>query len=298
MKKKAIIILSIVCCVIFVTLVMIFISGKSTDDISETSYFMPKQVRYSFSLQNKTNKLLNDIKFWTYAPVKQTSTQFCEKIEASHPYQIINNHLGVQVLEFSFEHFPPFATRIISIKANLLMSENPCHISEVAMDEFLKPGINCESDHPDIIQQALALKAENAIQTAENIFSWVSKHIRYSGYIKNARGSLYALSQKKGDCTEYMYLFIALCRANKIPSRGIAGYICNENDILKPSALHNWAEFFDGKVWWVVDPQNKIFMENRKSYFAMRIIERQNKEPMLEFNRFRVQGQGIHVKMN
>ena len=298
MKKKVIISLSLVSCFVFVTLVMILISRKPPGDITEISYSLPKQIRYSFTLQNKTNKLVDDVKFWTYAPVKQTSTQLFENIEVSQPYQIINDHQGVQVLEFSLEQFPPFATRIILIKSDLLLSEKPCPIPEIDMNSFLVPTLYCESDHPDIIKQALALKTEKTVQTAENIFIWVSMHIKYSGYIKNNRGALYALSQKKGDCTEYMYLFIALCRANKIPARGITGYISNENGLLKPSALHNWAEFFDGDVWWIADPQNKIFMENKRSYIAMRIIDGQDKEPMLGFNRFRVQGQGIQAKMN
>ena len=111
------------------------------------------------------------------------------------------------------------------------------------------------------------------------------------------RGALYALKYKKGDCTEYMHLFAALCRVNNIPARGIGGYICRGNCILKPSGYHNWAEFYDAGTWYSVDPQNKVFMKNSSDYIAMRIIGDTTGNPMGTYHRFRFKGEGLAVRM-
>jgi hypothetical protein len=47
----------------------------ATLDIHKSNYSILRQIQYSFTLQNKTNRLLEKAEFWTYAPVKQTATQ-------------------------------------------------------------------------------------------------------------------------------------------------------------------------------------------------------------------------------
>lgn len=155
-----------------------------------------------------------------------------------------------------------------------------------------------ESDHPDLKHAARILKADTQRQTAENIFNWVTRHVQYSGYIKKDRGALYAFSRKRGDCTEYMYLFTALCRAGSIPARGIAGYISTKDSILSSAGFHNWAEFYDNDRWQLADPQNRVFMKDGQNFIAMRIITASPDHPEMQFNRFRVQGNGLKAKMN
>ena len=106
------------------------------------------------------------------------------------------------------------------------------------------------------------------------------------------------LNIKKGDCTEYMSSFVALCRASGIAARGIGGYICPESSKIKSAAYHNWAEFYHNGSWQIADPQNNVLMQNQADYIAMRIIRASEDNPMGSFNRFRVKGEGLKVKMN
>ena len=269
-----------------------------TPNLPETSPPIPRQIQYSFTLQNKTNHLLKKAEFWTYAPVKQTSTQLCDNIKSSHPYKLITDDLGNHVLHFTLNDFPPYATKIIQIKARVLLSDKP--VTEAVRDikPYLKAEKYIESDDPVLFNTAKKLTASSNLKTAENIFRWVVGNVRYAGYLSKERGALYALSHKKGDCTEFMYLFTALCRAVKIPARCIGGYITKESSILKPGYYHNWAQFYEDGAWRISDPQNKVFMKENSNYIAIRIIKRPQDNPMLQFNRFRVQGEGLEVKMN
>ena len=53
----------------------------------------------------------------------------------------------------------------------------------------------------------------------ETIYDWVRDHVEYkNGKLK---GALAALRDGSGDCEELTSLFIALCRARKIPARTV-----------------------------------------------------------------------------
>lgn len=258
----------------------------------------PKKVKYSFILQNKTNKVINNGMVWAYAPVYKTSFQTCSQIKANLSYKLIKDESLNQILQFAIQDVPPFASRKISIEADLLYRSSPEKMALPDKHLYISPEKNIESNHPQIIALAKDLKMKKPLATAEKIYEWVSNNIKYSGYIKNSRGALYALKHKKGDCTEFMSLFIALCRANNIPARGVGGYICKDNCILKPIGYHNWAEFYHKGSWMLADCQKKQFLGDASEYIATQIICQDNNTPMGRYNRFRCQGKGLTIKMN
>lgn len=266
--------------------------------LPEPNYSIPKQIRYSFTIQNTTNQLLRNTEFWTYAPVKQTPTQRCVSLETSHPYELILDDLGNQILYFRFDTMPPYATKIITIKADLKLSNTPNQTIVPDLKRFLRAEKYVESDAPELLRLAEKLKDQEPVRTAENIFRWVADHVQYTGYLSNERGALYALRKKQGDCTEFMYLFAALCRANVVPARGIGGYVSVKNTVFKPNDYHNWAEFYQDGAWRIADPQRKVFRQNQWHYIAMRVIGESQDNPMGKYHRFRFAGDGLKVKMN
>lgn len=265
----------------------------------EAVYTIDRHIRYGFTVRNTTNRLAKDVQLWVYAPVSQTPTQKCALVETTPPHELIADDLGNQILRFSFDKIPPYASRDVRIKADLMLAETPNRLPRtVDPSRFLQPEPYVESDHPDIIARAKQLAAADDLKTAKAIFQWVIGHISYSGYLKNERGALYALTQKKGDCTEYMDLFAALCRAAGIPCRRMGGYICTKNMVLGAAGYHNWAEFYVSGKWRLADPQNKVFMEKEADYVATRIISDSYKNDMQGYDRFRVSGDGITARMN
>lgn len=285
--------------VIFCFFIPTIIYGENKNTDSDAgSYSIHKQIQYGFTIQNKSNRLLEKAEFWTYAPVKQTSTQrCCIKIDASHPYELIEDELGNQILHFTLENLPPFVSKIITIKADLelfdISTPFPLHSkSFIEAERFI------ESDDKEIKQLANKLRGSSVVKTSENMFNWVADNIKYTGYLRDERSALYALKNREGDCTEFAYLFVAMSRANNIPARSIGGYVYSKNAILKASDYHNWAEFYDEGVWRIADPQKKVFMKDQSNYIAMRIMGTSQNNPMGEFNRFRFSGEGLKVRMN
>ncbi len=275
-----------------------YLNAKKLPNNRQPVYPITKTIQYSFFLQNTTPRLIKNAQLWAYAPVKQTSTQLCSKIKASHPYALITDAYGNQVLHFTFDNLAPYASKIVTIKATLLLSDQVNRLPEEDMKIYLGAEKYIQTQDNQIRHLSKQLRSKTAAGTAENIFNWVSANLEYAGYLKQAHGASYALLNKKGDCTEFMYLFAALSRAGKVPARCIGGYICRESTILKPAGYHNWAEFYEKGVWRLADPQNRIFNKEYANYIAMRIIYSPNIGPMHGFDRFRVAGDGLTVRMH
>jgi hypothetical protein len=254
-------------------------------------------VQYGFTLRNTRHFLLENAELWTYAPRQFGLNYECEQLHATLSYQLINDSDNNRILYFKIPTIAPLGSKILTIKAALKKNTRQ-HQKSDDSTSFTKSEKYIESDHPDIIDQAKKLKKTTPEQTSLNIFKWVSKNMTYSGYIKNDRGALWALNHHKGDCTEYMYLFIALCRALHIPARGIGGYVINKkNQILLPGNYHNWAEIYIHQQWQIVDPQKKVFFKSEKIYLPMRLIGEKKNSPMKYYHRYHFSGNGLTVKM-
>ncbi len=256
-----------------------------------------KHVRFGFILQNMKATVLPLATLHFYAPVDETSRQKTISVNVSVPHSSSLDASGNRVILVTMKDIPPFATRIITVDTELLFTEQPVKKKDNPIEQYLKSEKNIESSHPDIQRRAKELKKETPLATARNIFNWVAKSVQYSGYRASARGALDTLHSRSGDCTEYMLLFIALCRANGIPARGVGGYLCKKDCFLSPALYHDWAEFYHDNAWRVADPQRKVFMQDESSYVAMRLMGYKQNGNELFFYRYAVSGDGLTVKM-
>lgn len=293
--------------IITVCLVLILLAGgwglknqlfKSPEPMMPVE--IPKQVTYSFTLRNKTNMPITHGRLWVSAPVSETSFQRCpaDGIEAGLPFDILPWGNGNQALSFVVTDLAPYGTRVVQVRAALVFQSGPGEALTGNDAPYLSPEPHIQSDHPDIAALARTLSGQTPVETAENIYKWVSSNIRSAGYIRQNRGALYALEKRQGDCTEFMSLFVALCRAVQVPARGAGGYVCPGNCRLAPSGYHNWAEFKAGGVWRIADCQKKVFDGDQDQYITMEVLGADLQSPMKGFSRFRFQGQGLAVHMN
>lgn len=282
----------------FILTVLLVTGWTGRKGLAEPIYDRIKTVSYSFNLRNTTNQVLTDAVFRTYAPVSLTSAQrCCLRLESSHPYQLETDDLGNQVLKFEFNQLPPYITTMVRVTAELAMASEPNKNPNLILQRYLDEEPLIESDHPEIKTVAAKLQTGESMETMENIYAWVNEHVRDSGYLREARGALYALQNKQGDCTENAYLFAALARANGIESRPVGGYFIENNGLLKAAAYHEWAEFNDQGTWRLADPQMRVFNGNYPNYVAMHILDNRD-DALFSFARFQHSGNGLTVTMN
>lgn len=252
-------------------------------------------VSYCLFVQNTTNLPIKSARISVSGPVKHTATQNCQQIKASHSYEISRDNLSNQFLTLHWEIFPPLSTKVITVQSEIQIWDAPQRDTAYIAKNFLNPEPFIESDDAQIRMQAAKLKGQTSLKTAENIYDWVSNHIVYKGYVSRNQGAVYALKHGQGDCTEYAFLFVALCRASGIPARPMAGFICPKSMVVDLGGYHNWAEFYVNGRWHIADPQNKSFMASTPYYTAF-----QNIRPSEGLNGFMIGktvGNGLKVKI-
>jgi transglutaminase-like putative cysteine protease len=277
--------------------VLIIFHTPNLDLFPSVSSTQIKRISCRFVIQNTSKHTVNRAELWVTAPVAETSTQRVTKISSSHLYDVEGDNIGNRIFHYTFDNLPPYASRVITVRAELLMRERPLRSVRVNNAIYLVEEPFIEIDDPQIRHLALSMKAGNPLATAEKIFHWIADNIHYVGYVKNNRGARQALQTKQGDCTELMYLFVALCRAAGVPARGIAGYHCPESAALDPAQYHNWAEFYAEGRWWLCDPQKRVFMQLTAGYVALRVIRRSPAAQFFDFDRFKVAGEGVTARI-
>ena len=117
-----------------------------------------------------------------------------------------------------------------------------------------------ESDNYTIISLArnLTNNVDNSYEKALRIYDFVYRHMHYEEQDEE-KGALWALENGAGDCSEYSYLFVALCRATGIPAKIQAGFAFH-----RPSETlengHMWTEYHLENYGWIpVDVTWRLF---------------------------------------
>lgn len=86
----------------------------------------------------------------------------------------------------------------------------------------------------------------NPYYQAKKIFNWIIENISYKFPIID-KGVTNALKNRVGDCGEFSFVFIALCRSLGIPARMVLGAWA----IPQKEGEHAWAEFYLPNYGWV-----------------------------------------------
>jgi transglutaminase-like putative cysteine protease len=137
--------------------------------------------------------------------------------------------------------------------------------------DFLKQEEYIEKDHPKIQQLAESIQGKIETDIVKNIYNFVADNMEYVVPGKKALGAVKALEQKKGDCSEYSDLFVAICRAKDIPARVATGYTMRFDEV---SPKHHWVEVYLQKYGWV--PFDPSWGDVKNVPFRNRLFGRMN----------------------
>jgi hypothetical protein len=134
---------------------------------------------------------------------------------------------------------------------------------------------------PDALVPVTGLPAELAVKVtagdtspldkARAIYDYVFATMKYdkSGTGWGRGDVLYACDAKKGNCTDFHSLFIAMARSQDIPSRFEIGFpIPPDKTSGEISGYHCWAEFFEPQHGWIpIDISEAWKHPEKKDYF-------------------------------
>ena len=145
-------------------------------------------------------------------------------------------------------------------------------LSQKQMKEFLGPDklVPITGIPAELAAKVTAGKSSQ-LDRAHAIYDYVFANMSYDKTGKGwGRGDvLYACDAKKGNCTDFHSLFIAMARSQSIPSRFEIGFqIPPDQHSSQVPGYHCWAEFFNPENGWIpVDISEAWKHQQKKDYF-------------------------------
>lgn len=234
---------------------------------------------YKFKVEGKTSK----IEFITLLPNTIPNKQNIELSYSIKPKKLFMKNRN-RYAKFVFNRPKKEFTLTIKVKAELFSydlstaaSKRPADPNKfLRLTDYLRDEKYLEKDDPSVKTIARTLRGRNQISRVRNIYNYVCANLEYGKYNKKDMGAITAVKRKKGDCSEYADLFVALCRAKNIPARVVSGYLTE----YKGTAKHNWAEvYLQGLGWVPFDPtagdvedvsqQKRLFKELSPTYIYL-----------------------------
>lgn len=261
------------------------------------AYSVERLLRYTFHARNEGNRVVRDARLFAYAPVRRTSTQICTELRVSHASRLHRDEFENQVLEVELGAVAPYATTIVTIQAKLRLAPEPQRLVKPFPESYLKKGPRIESEAPEIVALGKELACEERKDIAKQSFEWIRKNVKPAPYTAKELGAVRAFKDRKGDCSEQAFLFCAVLRSRQTPARYMSGYRVKQNASLTPGAFHNWAEFHDGQVWRLADPQAGRFDKDHGLYVAFGVRGGRMARLMEGQHRYRVEGGGLTARM-
>lgn len=155
----------------------------------------------------------------------------------------------------------------VGVTGKVLTEAESGSLSDYNYDNFqgaLQAAEYWEVEHPDIQNVATNLLAErtNVFQILNETFNFVTNRIDYSDIkrlgINQRQGALETLENGSGVCMEYADLFLALARAQGIPTRAVFGYGFDPRENSDLQQTHQWVtsyipaldKWYDLDVTW------------------------------------------------
>ncbi|MEM3754229.1 MAG: transglutaminase-like domain-containing protein, partial [Candidatus Bathyarchaeia archaeon] len=115
--------------------------------------------------------------------------------------------------------------------------------------EYTQPEEYIQSRNPIITDHAQSIVGSetNPYHKAKKIYDWIVDNIVYDWEARE-KDALWVLRNKRGVCTGYSYLFVALCRAVGIPARICFGHAITDSN---EETGHMWSEFYLPNYGWI-----------------------------------------------
>lgn len=245
-------------------------------------------LRYTLSFYNPTQEEKRDQRFHCYLPAELGPRQRLRSVSVSIPHQLLHDDYGHAILRLDLPPVPPLGRRIVALSLQLELADRSDTSSGSG---WLAGERHIETGDGELRAIAAGLRRDTAEATARAIYDHVRGHLRYAGFIAEDLGAAYAQRERRGDCTEYAYLVVALARINGIPARMAGGYVSARDFVPRVQDYHNWAELLLGDEWVIVDAQKEYWRPPRQDWIVYRLYREQADNVMGGAHRYRMDGE-------
>jgi len=175
-------------------------------------------------------------------------------------------------LAWLYEILPSHSNDKLTFKYQVLRNEKLAYFNfEKSLDHFLEaePLVPLDERFKKLAEQTTQSKKTD-FEKGRAIYDYVLSVMKYDKTGKGwGRGdAIYACDAKKGNCTDFHALFIAIARAAKIPARFMVGFTIpwdKQDGVIE--GYHCWAEFLADGKWIPIDISEASKNPAAKDYY-------------------------------
>jgi PKD repeat protein len=217
---------------------------------------------YNFDFKNNGPGEITQLDVYIAIPTNRDHQQI-SNLSFSAPYASLTDRYGQDIAYFKITNLSPGQQANISWEGDIKVVRKDYGIDPALIGDLeqLPPDIvNVYTTNESMYQlesqviqdaaQAAINGATNAYWMTRNIHDFVANRLSYLNDHRWDNAETVYL-QKHGSCTEYTYLFIALCRANGLPARYVGGTVRRSEGTSVDTSFHRWAEVYLPLYGWV-----------------------------------------------
>ncbi|HVP07648.1 MAG TPA: transglutaminase domain-containing protein [Candidatus Acidoferrum sp.] len=199
------------------------------------------------------------------------------------PAEILTDKWGQQVARFEFKNIPVSSQSSVTMRVPaelykvryFVYPEKVGKLEDIPADirsKYLVDDIKFSYNSP-IIQKAVKEAVgdeKNPYWIARKVYNYCIEHLEYqlSGGWNTAPT---VLERGNGSCSEYTFVYIAMCRAAGLPARYVGSVVHRGDDACWDDVYHRWVEVYLPKYGWIpVDPSggDGPIPQGRAAYFG------------------------------
>jgi transglutaminase-like putative cysteine protease len=246
-----------------------FYNDAPTQTITSTAYTIGvvnlrhAHLTFEFVFQNDGPGEVTRLDVYATVPESRGHQRISDLEFSGTPHSFVIDRYDQEMAHFQFGNLAPGQRATVSWEGDVELQ---------AMDYGLDPDQVTELDQipPDILTtyttneskyrlesqviqdaaQTAARGASNPYAIARNVHDFVARRLSYSNDGRWDDAETVYL-QRTGSCSEYSFLYIALCRANGLPARYVAGTRQRKESRYVDTLFHRWTEVYLPPYGWV-----------------------------------------------
>lgn len=228
-----------------------------------------RDFRYRYLLRNDGDGMIDDASIHIALPCDTLENQTLLNALSwtPQPDEIVTDRWGQPVAVFRFRGVPPAETVSAGYGARIRLGE--LHYAFYPRDvqgldqiprKLLEEQTSATSRlqlEKEVIQRTaseIVGEEKNPYWIARKIFDWVNEKLEYER-IGGWDVPTTLIKRGTGSCSEYAFLYMALCRAAGLPARYEGSVVVRGDDASIDDVYHRWCEvYLPGIGWMPVDP--------------------------------------------
>ena len=226
--------------------------------------------------RNEHERDTSTVTFKVPIPMNRATQAVGEVTWSQKPSRVFNDQFGQQIAQFDNIRIPPKREHVLKYEIDVhpkAVQYDPPETPLAALDSippevrrtYLASNKLYRMDDP-LIRAAAAearkypsgQEPEDVRSLIENIAAYVIDRMSYQ-MDDSWKDAVTVLNSNTGSCSEYSFLFSALCRLNKVPTRLVGGLeIGDYGAAHETKGFHRWTDVWYPELGWVPVDVTKI----------------------------------------